>query len=198
MTFQDQAGLTVKVTLDAETAQSLRLQKPRSLATATFCALLIEQGLDKPEEALIMEERPRRGISSSSIEEKNLKPRVSKCVVAEKLEQHESLIREFWRVKRGSRGDTAWKLLEAELLKLQTAHGDAVVAEQLQLAINGKWQGVSARRYEEFQAAKGSRANSGFQGPPEPSRHPASRVFQGGRFVDEEPAATNPVLAGLF
>lgn len=37
--------VTIKLTLDAETALQLQLHKPRSLATATFCALLVEQGL---------------------------------------------------------------------------------------------------------------------------------------------------------
>lgn len=196
MTQPDQDTLTVKVTLDPETALHLLSQKPRSLATATFCALLIEQGLDKPETALIMEERPRRGssINSSSLEENTIKTKINKCAVAEELTQHEDLIREFWKVKKGSKGQTAWKLLQGELSKLQGAHGDAVVRQQLELAINGKWQGVSAARYEQFNAPKGTRPNQ----PPEPSRHPAGRLFQNGRFVDDESATTNPVLSGLF
>lgn len=39
--------LTIKLTLDAETAQKLLSEKPRSLATATFCAVLIERALDR-------------------------------------------------------------------------------------------------------------------------------------------------------
>ena len=40
--------LIIKLTIDPETADRLQLQKPRSLPLATFCALLIEQGLDTP------------------------------------------------------------------------------------------------------------------------------------------------------
>lgn len=41
-------GMVVKLTLDAFTAEKLLVKKPRSLPTATFCALLIEQMLDMP------------------------------------------------------------------------------------------------------------------------------------------------------
>ena len=42
------ASMVVKLTLDAFTAEKLLSKKPRSLPTATFCALLIEQALDTP------------------------------------------------------------------------------------------------------------------------------------------------------
>ena len=40
--------MVIKLTLDAFTAEKLLVTKPRSLPTATFCALLIEQALDTP------------------------------------------------------------------------------------------------------------------------------------------------------
>ena len=56
-----------------------------------------------------------------------------------------------------------------ELQKLQKDHGNAVVSEQLQLAINGKWKGISAARYEQFKAPKGNTAT-------QPNhKHPAYR-----------------------
>jgi len=123
--------------------------------------------------------------SYSSSNKKNTKKEINKC-----LEQHEELIREFWAVKGGSKGDTAWKLLMTELTKLQDKHGDAVVTEQLHLAINGKWQGISAARYEQFKAPKGG-------APAQPEfKHPAAREFRNGRFVDEP--VTNPILKDLF
>jgi len=108
------------------------------------------------------------------------------------LSRHEELIAEFWKVKKGSKGETAWKLLNTELVKLQSKYGDAVVEEQLQLAINGKWAGIRLSNYEQFKAPKGST-------PAQPEyKHPASRVFQGGRFVDEDGPTTNPALEGFL
>ena len=54
-----------------------------------------------------------------------------------------------------------------ELTKIQKHYGDKVVDEQLQLAINGLWKGVSLRLYEQFKAPKG-------KGEPE-HKHPAFR-----------------------
>jgi hypothetical protein len=93
--------------------------------------------------------------ASSSKEEKNTNPLTNKSKSAKKeipfgLEEHSEQIAEFMRVKKGSKGETAWKLLIGELEKIRAKYGSAVVAEQLQLAINGKWQGVQLSNYERF------------------------------------------------
>ena len=56
----------------------------------------------------------------------------------------------FWRVKKGSKSDQGWKLLNTELTKIQERYGNTVVHEQLELAINGLWKGVSLRLYEQY------------------------------------------------
>ena len=57
------ASLVVKMTLDAFTAEKLLAKKPRSLPTATFCALLVEQMLDTP---ATLAERPNGSEASIS------------------------------------------------------------------------------------------------------------------------------------
>lgn len=59
------ASMVVKLTLDAFTAEKLLLKKPRSLATATFCALLIEQILDTP--SMLAERAEASEASTSSL-----------------------------------------------------------------------------------------------------------------------------------
>jgi hypothetical protein len=86
------------------------------------------------------------------------------------LEKHEELIREFWRIKKGSKGETAWKLLLGELDRIRDRYGDAVVKEQLQLAINGKWQGITLRNYEQFSLPKGNTPRQAESGPAQPRR----------------------------
>jgi hypothetical protein len=54
----------IKLTLDAFTTEKLMAKKPRSLPTATFCALLIEQSLDA---CGTLAERPKGSEASSSI-----------------------------------------------------------------------------------------------------------------------------------
>jgi hypothetical protein len=57
------ASMVIKLTLDAFTAEKLMLEKPRSLPAATFCALLIEQALDKP---ATLAERAAASVASTS------------------------------------------------------------------------------------------------------------------------------------
>jgi hypothetical protein len=57
------ASMVIKLTLDAFTAEKLMLEKPRSLPAATFCALLIEQALDKP---ATLAERAAASVASNS------------------------------------------------------------------------------------------------------------------------------------
>lgn len=90
-------------------------------------------------------------------------PRKDPKQVCGNLLAHEELIRDFWRVKGGSKGERAWSLLLTELTKIQDAHGDAVLRQQLELAINGKWKGITLANLERFAPTKKSaRTSSGF------------------------------------
>ena len=70
--------------------------------------------------------------------------------MATDLELHRDLVTAFWKIKKGSKGDIAWKLLCTELLKFHHSLGPAAVEEQLTLAINGKWAGISYSRHLQF------------------------------------------------
>ncbi len=87
---QGSSGSTViKLTLDAFTTEKLMAKKPRSLPTATFCALLIEQSLDA---CGTLAERPKGSEASSSfdlndsssLKENNLKKQSIKAVNSKK------------------------------------------------------------------------------------------------------------------
>ena len=136
-----------------------------------FAACLIEaavtQGVYIGAQSQIMgEPAARQGSINSDTKEINTKKHINKD-----LERHAELIREYWKLKKGSRGSTAWTLLTNELLKLLKRHGHDVVEQQLQLAINGKWTSVSCARFEQFKSgAKG-------ESPQEQAKHPAGRVF---------------------
>ena len=64
------------------------------------------------------------------------------------LEKFEKLIREFFRLKKGSKSKTAWAHLMGGLTKIQNKYGDQVVEEQLMAAINGRWNGITLKNYE--------------------------------------------------
>ena len=146
------------------------LARPDYLDRKSFVCCLIDKALTGSDTLVERaEELPEQGRSTvseassskSSVSKSSLKP------IAIGLEHFEDLIRDFWSVKGGSKGETAWKLLNTELLKIQKKYGDDVVSEQLQLAINGKFKGVTLTRYEQFKPKAAASEP--------PSRHPAHR-----------------------
>jgi len=99
--------------------------------------------------------------------------------IPDNLQQHETLIREFWRCKKGSRNSRAWRLLLTELDKIQTTFDDSRVKEQLNLAINGLWKGITMTNMQRFEPAK-----KPWQQEPE-MKHPAHRDFTAERLAAE-------------
>ena len=90
--------------------------------------------------------------------------------IRDNLDKHAELIDAYWRTKKGSKSDQAWALLQTELTKIQEVYGDDRLEEQLQLAINGLWKGITLRNMQRFEAPKEKAAR-------EEPKHPASRVF---------------------
>ena len=97
------------------------------------------------------------------------------------LEKFDELIREFFRLKKGSKSKTAWSHLMTGLTKIQDKYGDTVVEEQLMAAINGRWSGITLKNYEEFGKPKPKPA---WQQEPE-MKHPAHRDFTAERLAAE-------------
>jgi hypothetical protein len=97
--------------------------------------------------------------------------------VPDLLKPFEDAIRAYWRVKQGSKSDTAWNRLMNNLLKFLDKYGKEVVEEQLGKAESGKWKGIELSNYESMQPAKKA---------PEPEpKHPAYRDFTAERLKQE-------------
>ena len=140
--------------------QKVDAAKPEYLDRKGFLCLLIDQALEggltnDPTTQTMGEPAARRASNNTVVKESSnssSKDSRNKDVgqIPEELEAHDDLIKDFWRVKKGSKGAIAWKLLMGELEKIRSKYGSAVVTEQLQLAINGKWQGIQLKNYEQF------------------------------------------------
>ena len=134
--------------------------KPDYLDRKGFLCLLIEQSLDsgfklgKPSSAQAAEPERGEGFTSKAVSSSSNKDLLTNKSVSmsipEKLEPYGELIKEFWKIKKGSKGQTAWTRLMGQLTKLLDRYGDTVTRDQLELAINGKWSGVEVSRYEQF------------------------------------------------
>lgn len=109
-----------------------------------------EDGLSPLSVEIVSSHIPPIGMGDGVGRESEGTPRKDPKQVAANLLAHEDLIRDFWRVKGGSKGDRAWALLQTELSKIQNHHGDAVLRQQIELAINGKWKGITLANLERF------------------------------------------------
>ena len=115
-------------------------------------------------------------------------PRKPPCkrAVPPALQQHQELIFEFWRIKGGSKSDTAWKMLMNELGKILAKYSHDKVHEQLTLAINGKWKGVTLANLSRFERGP----SDGGKVASEVHKHPAYRDFTAER-LEREAAQSN-------
>ena len=90
--------MVIKLTLDAFTAEKLLVTKPRTLPAATFCALLIEQALDKP--STLTERTEGSEVSTSSLlDNTNKEKQLIKAVSAKKKRvrpAYSDVFTEFW------------------------------------------------------------------------------------------------------
>ena len=92
--------MVIKLTLDAFTAEKLLVTKPRSLPAATFCALLIEQALDKPT-TLAERTEGSEASTSSLLDNTNKEKQSIKAVSAKKKRGRPAYSEEFkafWNV----------------------------------------------------------------------------------------------------
>ena len=89
-------------------------------------------------------------------------PRKDPKQLRDNLLPHADLIFDFWRIKGGSKGERAWSLLQTECTKIQQLHGDDVLSQQLELAINGKWKGITLANLERFTKPQAQAAAGGY------------------------------------
>ena len=203
--------------------ERLDAQKPQYLDRKGFLCLLIDQALDTPANFL---GKGGRGVGASEPEAFNSlreddslflssneeriqesKRRAPKQVsdappkkrfvfsVPDDLCDYKTDLLAYWREdKGGKKSEAAARTLINGCRAIRDRYGDKVLRDQIELARGYGWENITLRNYEAHGLPKG-KGNT----PAQPEhKHPAARVFQGGRFVDEDSPATNPALEGLF
>ena len=104
----------------------------------------------------------------------NKKEKPEEKVIPEDLKAYTELIRNFWKVKKGSKSIQAWKQQITEYRKFLSKYNSKVLIEQLETGIlNGTWCSLTVKNYEQYYLK-----NNKFT-PPEPvEKHPSGRVFK--------------------
>ena len=194
-----------RVEIDDELHDLAQAHCPKYLSVTGFINLIVDQGLTRGSTVsayhvgagnqygvdhkpplqfppdLEVTNSPASTEAVPAVKPKSLKPKS----VNARLTKFESLILEFWRVKKGSKGETAWKRLQGQLERFLDTYGESVVHDQLELAINGKWAGIEFSRYEQFKPAK-----KPWEQEPE-MKHPAHRDFTAERIAAERESTDN-------
>ena len=220
--------MKVTIQIHDDLVPLLEQQCPKSLSTSTFCAVLVEQGLDRGAR-LIEPSRDRqpdeRGVgsistssnsintNSSSIKDISItKNKAAKYVfsVPPELDAVKTELLEFWKdYKDGKKTRAAGAMLITGCQAILDKYGVSVLREQIELACANNWQGITLKGYEQY----GLVTKKGFT-PAEPQhKHPAyrdasdvlaesERIAQQNlehlRRKQEESQATGGVLDGLF
>ena len=114
------------------------------------------------------------------LERKEQKEKINKKEKQEKnipddLKHLQTLIDDFWKVKKGSKSIQAWKLQITEYRKFIDKYGEQILRDQLEAGIlAGTWKGLKMSHYEE-QLKRVKRFD---KEPEKEVIHPAQRVVQ--------------------
>jgi len=189
--------ITIPEALDAKIEAAM----PEYLDRKGFLCLLIDQALDTPVTLGVQSAAgtPSTSYSSSTSIEESIKTKNkgAKFVfsVPPSLDAVRQELTTFWKeYKAGRKSRAAAALLITGCQNLLDKYGEQVLREQIELASANNWQSITLKGYEQF----GLPRRPG-NAPAQPEyKHPAARVFQGGRFVDEDGPTTNPVLEGFL
>lgn len=203
----------INLVVPDEFHDKLMAEKPVHKMLSSFCLDLIAAGLHevatvapcpahagKPEVHVIQRDECVK-ITQTAVEKtslpsidvgedvgKGVQRETPKKGYPEPLKPFKGAIDAYWRVKQGSKSDTAWNRLMNNLLKFLDKYGKDVVEEQLGRAESGKWKGIEISNYENMQPAKKA-------AEPE-AKHPAYRDFTAERL--EQEAQENNIINGLF
>jgi len=181
---------TFRPSLNREIFNEIMEYKPRTINSTSFLNIVLEMGLDslkqnrqdnnfvinyiyKNENNTELEVKQ----DLESLEEKEQKEKIYKKEKQEKaipdnLLHLQNLIYNFWKVKKGSKSDNAWKMQITEINKFIKKYGEHVVIEQLEMGIlDGTWKGLKMANYEEQLKRKNKYNNE-----PDNIKHPAQQV----------------------
>jgi hypothetical protein len=175
---------TFQPKIDSEVLQSIDEIKPKYITTTAFINQLLEEGIEYKKlkkqnmfnyiytlknENINLEEQ-----KEEQKEKINKKEKPEEKVIPEDLKPYTELIKNFWKVKKGSKSVQAWKQQITEYRKFIDKYNSRILIEQLETGIlNGTWCSLTVKNYEQYYLK-----NNKFT-PPEPvEKHPSGRVFK--------------------
>ena len=119
------------------------------------------------------QEQDKKELEAKEQKEKINKKEKQEKLIPEDLQHLQTLIDDFWKVKKGSKSIQAWKQQITEYRKFIEKYGEQILRDQLEAGIlAGTWKGCTIKNYETISKIN----NKGFVEENKP--HPNQKVVQ--------------------
>ena len=189
---------TTRPTIDRSLIDKIAAIKPKYVTTNGFINMLLEDAYNDRvnkkvnltddvtyiytnNKDLEEKEQDKKELETlETLETKEQKEKINKKekqekIIPEDLIHLQTLIDDFWKVKKGSKSIQAWELQITEYRKFIDKYSEQILKDQLEAGIlAGTWKGLKLSHYEEQQ----QRMNR-FNKEPEPTTtHPNQKVVQ--------------------
>ena len=183
---------TTRPTIDRSLIDKIAAIKPKYVTTNGFINMLLEEAYNakiqkeenltddvtyiyKDNKELEEQEQDKKELETKEQKEKINKKEKQEKIIPEDLLHLQTLIDDFWKVKKGSKSLQAWKLQITEYRKFINKYSEQILKDQLEAGIlAGTWKGLKLSHYEEQQ----QRINRFNKEPEQTATHPNQKVVQ--------------------
>ena len=175
---------TTRPTIDQSLIDKIVAIKPKYVTTNGFIHMLLEDAYnDRLNKKVNLTNNVdyihtiKENLENKELERKEQKEKINKKEKQEKnipddLQHLQTLIDDFWKVKKGSKSIQAWKQQITEYKKFIDKYGEKVLRDQLEAGIlAGTWKGCTIKNYESIR-----KINNNFV--EEEKIHPNQKVVQ--------------------
>jgi len=152
---------TTRPTIDQSLIDKIVAIKPKYVTTNGFIHMLLEDAYnDRVNKKVNLTNNVdyihtiKEDLENKELERKEQKEKINKKEKQEKnipdeLQHLQTLIDDFWKVKKGSKSIQAWKQQITEYRKFIDKYGEKVLRDQLEAGIlAGTWKGCTIKNYE--------------------------------------------------
>ena len=177
---------TTRPTIDQSLIDKIVAIKPKYVTTNGFIHMLLEDAYnDRVNKKVNLTNNIdyihtiKEDLENKELERKEQKEKINKKEKQEKnipddLQHLQTLIDDFWKVKKGSKSIQAWKQQITEYRKFIQKYGEQILRDQLEAGIlAGTWKGCTIKNYETISKIQNK---NGFVEENKP--HPNQKVVQ--------------------
>ena len=171
----------LRTRIDDNVTEKIKKLQPTHLSRQAFINELILLGIlqkYKEQNNMALYIHKDNKLDKEGLERKEQKEKINKKekqekIIPEDLQHLQTLIDDFWKVKKGSKSIQAWKQQITEYRKFIQKYGEQILRDQLEAGIlAGTWKGCTIKNYETI-----SKINkNGFVEENKP--HPYQKVVQ--------------------